>query len=499
MKKNILGLIMGFMFTFSLIACGNDPKADSNSNTPGDNGGTQDQTEEKPVDKSFVTPEIIGDLDPSTAEANKVHFNDSMKINGPFADDAFPAIGTPKMLVIPVNFDDSKKTDKNLNDIKIAFAGTEEQTGWESVKSYYYKSSYQKLNIDFVFTDWFTPTNSASYYETYTDDDGYDGSMLLVKEALNFFDDEYDFNDFDYDGDDYIDNVWLIYNHAVDYKYAEFWWAYQDTVYYDDVWDGVNASRYGFAGTDFMNPANEETSYDTTNIKVDAHTYIHESGHIMGLEDYYDYDLDNGPTNRGLFGADMMDSNIGDHSSFNKLSLGWVDPTVVSGKGKIELTLNSFTTTGEFLMLANHELDTIWDEYFLIEFYTNDGLNSNDQPILDDEGNKALGIRILHVDAKINYDAEGNVVENGDESYVGTGFKYDNSGTTYPLIEMLRADYGANMEECLYPESLYTEDGQVFGEDTWTTFKLNDGKKLFFTLTVKKIENNQCVIEINIK
>ena len=169
MKKNILGLMMGFMFTFSLIACGNDPKADSNSNTPGDNGGTQGQTEEKPVDKSFVTPEIIGDLDPSTAEANKVHFNDSMKINGPFAEDAFPSIGTPKMLVIPVNLDNSKKTDQTLNDIKIAFAGTAEQTGWESVKSYYYKSSYQKLNIDFVFTDWFTPSNDASYYETYSD------------------------------------------------------------------------------------------------------------------------------------------------------------------------------------------------------------------------------------------------------------------------------------------------------------------------------------------
>ena len=492
MKKNILGLMMGFMFTFCLIACGNDPKADSNSNTSGDNGGTQGQTEEKPVDKSFVTPEIIGDLDPSTAEANKVHFNDSMKINGPFAEDAFPSIGTPKMLVIPVNLDNSKKTDQTLNDIKLAFSGTAEQTGWESVKSYYYKSSYERLSIDCVFTDWFTPSNDASYYETYSDDDGHDGSMMLVKEALNFFDNDYDYTEFDYDEDDYIDNVWLIYNYAVDYENADFWWAYQDKTYLDDEWDNIKSSRYGFAGIDFM--------YEGTDvgISVDAHTYIHETGHIMGLEDYYDYDEKVGPNNRGLFGGDMMDQTIGDHSSFNKLSLGWVDPTVVTGNGKIELTLKSFTTTGEFLMLANHELDTIWDEYFLIEFYTNDGLNKKDQPVYDESG-EVFGIRVLHVDARICYDLEGNVIENGDESYVGTGFVNDNSGTNKPLIEMLRADYDSNMDENLYAKSLYSETSETFGKDVWSTFILNDGTKLFFTLTVKKIENNQCVVEINLK
>ncbi len=313
--------------------------------------------------------------------------------------------------------------------------------------------------------------------------------MMLVKEALTFFDDDYDYTEFDYDEDSYIDNVWLVYNYEVDYENADFWWAYQDKTYLDDEWDGIKSSRYGFAGTDFMYEGTE------TGIKVDAHTYIHETGHIMGLEDYYDYDKKVGPTNCGLFSADMMDYNIGDHSSFNKLSLGWVDPTVVTGQGKIELTLNPYTTTGEFLMLANHELESIWDEYFLIEFYTNDGLNKKDQPI----AGEALGIRILHVDARICYDAEGNVIENDDEAYAGTGFVNDNTGTDNPLIEMLRADFSSIMEESLDANSLYSNPNQTFGKDVWKTFKLNDGKNLFFTLTVKKIENNKCVIEINIK
>ena len=499
MKKNILGFMLGFACIFSLMACDEQNKEENSNTTPTDvdpnNPGGNPSVEEK----EFVTPEIIGEMDPSTVTAEKIHFNDSMKENGPFSLDAFPALGTPKMLVIPVNFEEANKTNDNLNNIKIAFEGTEEQTGWESVKTYYKKSSYNKLNIEFVYTDWFTPSLSASYYETYEDEQG-GAAALVAKEALDYFDKDYDFSSFDYDEDGYIDNIWMVYNSPVNYKDDDtLWWAFQDKTLLDDTWDNVKSSRFGWAGIDFMDKTKEEHDYDTTNIIIDAHTFIHETGHIMGLEDYYDYDESIGPKNRGLFGADMMDWNIGDHSSFNKMSLGWIDPTVVEGNGKIELTLNPFTTSGEFLLLANHKITSIWDEYFLIEFYTNDGLNSNDEPIMSDEGVKAIGIRIIHVDAHICLDKDGNVIENGDEAYAACGFKYDNTGTTYPMIEMLRADYGSNMEEYLYPESLYTEDSNIFGNDVWSSFKLNDGSSLFFTLSVKKIENNKCTIELNIK
>ena len=445
--------------------------------------------------RNFETPEIPGPVDPSTVEFTKKHFKDSMKENGPFSQDAFPATGEPTMLVIPVNLKEDNKTDEIYNNIKTAFAGTEEETGWESVQSFYYKSSYEQLNIKFEFTDWFTPAHDIQYYENV--EDGY-GDEEILKEALNHFDSTIDFSKYDYDEDSFIDNIWVVYNCPVDYTNTEFWWAWQTKVQDDVKFDGKTLCRYGWAGTDFMDPSKEEQSYDTTNIKVDAHTFIHESGHIMGLEDYYDYDEENGPVNRGLFGADMMDYNIGDHCSFNKISLGWIDPILVSGNGKKEFTLGSFTTTGDVLLLANHDVESIWDEYFLIEFYTNDGLNKNDTPVYDYEDNPAMGIRILHVDAHLSLDKDGNVVLNGDESYPETGFLYDNSGTDKPLIEMLRADYSSSMEEYLYPESLYSLESNTFGKDTWSSFKLNDGSDLFFTLSVKAIENGQCTIEINL-
>ena len=539
MKKRILTGLFGALAVFSLVSCGGNKNSTTTTNptpstsvapsptttgnptptetttnnpTPtsstGDNPtptttGTTTISEEK---KNFRTPEIVGPTDPSSVTLSKRHFDDNMKKNGPFAEDAFPSLGSPKFLVIPVNFDDTKKTSELRSDIVKAFTGTAEETGWESVKSYYEKSSYGKLTLDAEVTEWFTPSHNASYYETYYDEaTDEDGSCLLVKEALNHFDSTYDYSSYDYDEDGFIDSIWLIYNAPVDYEEADFWWAYQTKTGYDDVWDGVKSSRYGFAGTDFMNPENEELDYNAENILVDAHTFIHESGHLMGLEDYYDYDPNKGPDNN-MYGADMMDANIGDHCSFNKLLLGWVDPTIVTGDGLKEVSLHSFTETGEFLLIADHDLESIYEEYFLIEFYTNTGLNENDEPIMSDKDentgaitNEAVGIRILHVDARLSLDREGNVVENGDTSYPGTGFIYDNSGTSKTLIENLRADFGPDMEEYLWPESLYTSESGVFGVDIWSTFKLNDGTSLMFTLKVKDITDGVCTFEITLK
>ena len=553
MKKRILTGLLGALAVFGLVSCGDAKNTTTSNPTPttsvtptptsskeptptassdptptsstGDNptptsntgyGDDPTPTSSLPTstttttiseeNKNFRTPEIVGPVDPSNVTLEKKHFDDYMKKNGPFAEDAFPSLGSPKFLVVPVSFDDTKKTSELRSDIVKAFTGTAEDTGWESVKSYYEKSSYGKLTLDAEVTEWFTPSHNASYYETYYDEaTDEDGSCLLVKEALNHFDSTYDYSEYDYDEDGFIDSIWLIYNAPVDYEEADFWWAYQTKTGYDDVWDGVKSSRYGFAGTDFMDPTKEELDYNTDSILVDAHTFIHESGHLMGLEDYYDYDTSKGPDNN-MYGADMMDANIGDHCSFNKLLLGWVDPTIATGDGLKEVSLHSFTETGEFLLIADHELETIYDEYFLIEFYTNTGLNKNDEPIISDKDedtgeiiNEAMGIRIIHVDARLSLDREGNVVDNGDSSYPGTGFIYDNSGTSKTLIEHLRADFGPNMEEYLWPESLYTSESGVFGVDIWSTFKLNDGTSLIFTLKVKDIADGVCTFEITLK
>ena len=62
---------------------------------------------------------------------------------------------------------------------------------------------------------------------------------------------------------------------------------------------------------------------------LDPLVTIHETGHALGLPDYYDYEPGNGPDG-GVGGLDMMDINWGDHNVFSKWLLDWLTPQVMS-------------------------------------------------------------------------------------------------------------------------------------------------------------------------
>jgi len=424
-------------------------------------------------------------------KANKVKYDDYLLKNGPLTQDFLPSLGSPRVLVIPINLDDRNATKANLDEIEIAFNGTSLETGFESVNSYYYKSSYGLLDLKFdVIDEWFTPKYSKDYYDNYSDDTYQYGSDLILKEALSHYDSEYDFNNYDYDSNGLIDAVWLIYNCEVDYEgTTNIYWAYVTWDYTDYKYDGLYANSYGFAGIDFMHPTLEEAgSYNPEGIKVDAHTFIHETGHMLGLDDYYDYDPDTGMEG-GVYCADMMDGNIGDHGMISKLLLGWVEPTVITGSGSIDIDLKSFSSTGEFLLIADHDVTTIYDEYFLVEFYANDGLNERDGQITD-----GLGIRIIHVDASINYDKYGNVDYNSGD-YL-TGFKYDNSDEDGLFCNMLSPE---PFDYYVYQENLYTEYTDVFGIDDHTDYVMHNGNKLFFSVIVNSLSKDKAKLTITIK
>lgn len=335
-----------------------------------------------------------------------------------------PSVGSPKVLVIPVAFTDYKADASMKSTLEKAFFGTSEDTGWESLNSYYKKSSYGKLDIGGMVTDVYNTGKSSSYYENqYTGENS--PEYEIIEGALEHFDSQINYADYDTDNDGYIDGIYLVYTAPVDFDNANFWWAFTYEYYTETptYYDNKEADFYMFLGYEFFS----ETPANGASLTINCETIIHETGHLLGIDDYYDYDDSKG-VDGGIGGGDMMDANVGDHNAFTKLLLGWVDPYVVTGN--CSLTLSSFGASGDCVMICKNKADP-FSEYYIIDYYTPDGLNAMEK------GYSGLfsvaGIRVYHVAATMKSDS--SQIYGIWEIYAN-----NNSDTTNKLISLVEAD-----------------------------------------------------------
>ena len=415
MKKKLI--LFAFLCTsaFSLTACSDFLDMFYFGGLGGGDGGYQ----------SISTPPP-GDTTPHYAPDNYTYKN--YIANNCYNFSATPAIGTAKLLVIPVWFTDSNNyisTDKKASvrgDIEKAYFGTNEDVGWRSVKTYYEEESHGRLSISGVVTSWYECGKSAGYYSV---DDETEKTRDLVKEAANWYLSTVSSDvkkTFDCDADGYLDGIMLIYA-APDFQalrnesYSNLWaychWIQDKTV---KQVNNPGANAFFWASYDFMYGSSKVkgrtgTTYnngDTTYATIDTHTYIHEMGHMFGLMDYYDYTKQYDPA--GSFS--MQDANIGGHDPFSSYALGWGKAYVPTETTTIDL--KPFSTSGELIVLKpNPEAYEYspFDEYLIIEYYTPTGLNEFDtsHKYMSSEnkdypmGSQVPGIRLWHVDARLLY------------------------------------------------------------------------------------------------
>src|SRR5690606_6815867 len=138
-------------------------------------------------------------------------------------------------------------------------------------------------------------------------------------------------------------------------------------------------------------------------LQLNAETYIHELGHLLGSLDLYSGTNDYGP----IGGWDMMDYNVGDHGPATKLLFGWLDP-LVAKVGNYQVTLDSYTLdtdgSNSVLLIPYNSADLndgdAFDEYLLVMFYTPGGLyNAHYNTTLSVED---AAVVIYRVDARLN-------------------------------------------------------------------------------------------------
>ena len=112
-----------------------------------------------------------------------------------------------------------------------------------------------------------------------------------------------------------------------------FFWASYDFMYSSSkAYQRTGKSNYGGG--------------DTTYCSLDTHTYIHEMGHVFGLEDYYDYSGQYNPA----AGFSMQDNNVGSHDPFSSYALGWGKAYIPTETTTINL--KPFQDSGEMILLS---------------------------------------------------------------------------------------------------------------------------------------------------
>ncbi len=499
-------------------------------------------------------------------------------LEGNNGNNCLKSTGTQRILVVPIQFSDSPFSEDQLTKIEKAFFGQAAETSWQSLASFYDTSSYGRLNLTGVVTSPFdalaldgSPVTASAFgaitaEEALTGDDlatfkdYWNISWLALEEATKAIGEgsllasdgsPIDLQDYDGDGDGFIDGVWMIYSYPYSTSNTSAWWAWTHHDYTKQEKGNVEEPvgyALCWASYSFISQGRYSDGID-----IDAHTLIHETGHLMGLNDYYSTDEASAGKYEGVEGGiDMMDLNVGDHHAYSKMLLNWVRPYYADGTEEaFAITLRPFEETGDSLLLksvGDSWNQTPFDEYMTFEYYTPTGLNEKDSAGYPEWKDKNIGtydrpgVLAHHVDARLinekatGLDEDGNVLydigyvdhiapnnfeEGLDYSYTMMGASNTPSRTAF-LDENGNYKSGAGVavrETSLIPScaknifqnqkdndalmsrySIDAEDDVLFDESVttfsvgrcapcFTTYpgKMNDGSEFGWTVSVKSM------------
>lgn len=318
-----------------------------------------------------------------------------------WGDVSNPMSGKKKGLVILVNFSDKKMQARYDNAYYNDFfnkVGFKENDMAGSVHDFFYESSYGKFDLTFDVIGPVTVGKPMSYYGE-NDESGMDKHPAeLVIEACKLADQKgVDFSTYDWDGDGYVDQVFLVYA-----GYSEASGAASNTIWPHEY--DLNSAKYYGDGTGVLS---------VDGVKVDTYamsselagtsgttsdgigTACHEFSHCLCLPDLYDAQNPNSG-NFGMNAWDLMDygcyagkKGIGEcptgYTSYERMYCGWLTPTELTSPCKV---------SGLKALAKNPEAYIIYNQANRNEFY----ILENRQQIGFHSYDPAHGLLIIHVD-----------------------------------------------------------------------------------------------------
>jgi M6 family metalloprotease-like protein len=377
-------------------------------------------------------------------------------------------------LIILINYTDKKFSMNEPNSFYDDMVNTHDYTGYTqnnrpvrmtgSVRDYFYDNSNHIFDPHFDIVGPIDVPYSCRYPQ------GSDHADVVFNAALAAVDGDIDFNDYDTDGDGYVDMVFfLVAGFSANYggNDGNYLWPHMYYLYWSPSLDGVNFGLYA-CSTEI---AGWENYYSSIN---GIGTFCHEFGHVLGLPDLYDTDYEgSGGESRNPGEWSIMAGGSGNnygrnpvgYSLYERYALGFMTPTVIDTVGEYQLQPIDESNTGFRLNTPNR------DEFFLIE---------NRQPGKWDQFLPGHGMMVARVDSSnVNVWWQNTVNCNPNHMY----------------YELLRANYrGQDSDSDPFPGR-----SRVTSITNFTTPNLMTWNKSFNDFIIEDIAEDGNVISFSLK
>lgn len=340
------------------------------------------------AEQSFL--ENLSQIQPSTQIANAMRTKRVAKKQMRVKPQAkFPKQGSPRSLVILVNFSDESFVIPNPQEAftnMLNQANYSANRGTGSARDYFRDNTMGELAPQFDVVGPYTLPNPYKFYGE-NDADGFDKNpaQMVVDACKLAHEAGVNFAEYDTDNDGVVDNVFIYY---AGYNEAE--WGEDDTVwphrwaiYPSEVYGGNGNYTGSLASVTFNSKrledyacASELKSNTGTNM-TGIGTFVHEFSHVLGLADMYATD---GSDHFTLSFWNIMDAGVylnegrtpPAYNSFERFQLGYLTPELIDGE-VTNKSLGKLLTTNQAYLISttdSHNLDGDNPnpaEFFLLE------------------------------------------------------------------------------------------------------------------------------------
>ena len=381
---------------------------------------------------------------------------------------ACPSTGKVPLVIVPVVYPSSNRkigvsdysskdypsyaTSSYWDAIYRAFFGKEGEGELDSLRSYYYKSSYGQLDLcglmtDYCFIEDDLPDLDSTVVNNLKAGNSFNRATLSANLA-NWAKTKYNIDSrYDSDNDGVTDAFIFVWIGPRTSEYTCYW----DSTNVGNL-DSKNKEVVSYLWTSALNTIPYTSSGDYTNSKFKTAVITHEFGHLIGAFDlypssntYYSYSKDKDPQLSIVSSSssaqykyapmgyyDQMDHDVGDHNLYNKMLYGWIKPYIVYGRN-VTIDVKSIQHTNSAVILYDDDKQFVknsnnkivfspFDEFLLVDYYTNKNLNKDKlvkqysiSPL------QGYGGRICHIDSRLklsgNYINDCSTLVKNKKSY----------------------------------------------------------------------------------